>query len=339
MSTKKIMYVSGPGGHFSEIERLFDIFPNIDKFIVTCRRQDTEAYQTSLRKYFIIAPYRNVFRLLINLFQSAMIVFSERPNIVITTGAGIGLFCCYLAKALGAKVTHVECSAQVDSPSMFGRLISPIVSKWCVQWETMMQFYPDAKLLRLLFSLDADIKNKLDVKEDGPGNPSNVFVTVGTTKEAFDRLIKAIDIVSEKHPDISFFVQYGSSSKPNINSAINFLSIQDFGRHIDKADVVITHGGVGCIASSIRRGKRVIVVPRLSKYAEHENDHQLQISTRIGELMGADIYLKNNKEYDLADWISAQLMCYSEKDHKINWMPDHEKELSNFCSEIVECVK
>ena len=44
----------------------------------------------------------------------------------------------------------------------------------------------------------------------------------------------------------------------------------------DKADLIITHGGVGSIISSLEKGKKVIVVPRLKKYNEHVNDHQIQ---------------------------------------------------------------
>ena len=47
---------------------------------------------------------------------------------------------------------------------------------------------------------------------------------------------------------------------------------------IDKADYVICHAGVGTIITSISKGKKVLAVPRLYKYGEHQNDHQLQIA-------------------------------------------------------------
>ena len=46
---------------------------------------------------------------------------------------------------------------------------------------------------------------------------------------------------------------------------------------MSKASFIITHGGVGSIISSLKLNKKVIAVPRLSKYNEHVNDHQLQI--------------------------------------------------------------
>ena len=45
----------------------------------------------------------------------------------------------------------------------------------------------------------------------------------------------------------------------------------------EKADLVITHGGVGSIVMALKMGKKVIAVPRLSAFGEHINDHQIQI--------------------------------------------------------------
>ena len=44
-----------------------------------------------------------------------------------------------------------------------------------------------------------------------------------------------------------------------------------------KATLIITHGGVGSIVSSIEKGKKVIVVPRMHEYGEHVNNHQKEI--------------------------------------------------------------
>ena len=42
--------------------------------------------------------------------------------------------------------------------------------------------------------------------------------------------------------------------------------------------MLITHGGVGSIISGLNKKKKIIAVPRLAKYGEHGNDHQLQIN-------------------------------------------------------------
>ena len=55
------------------------------------------------------------------------------------------------------------------------------------------------------------------------------------------------------------------------------ISQEDFSNYMQKADLIITHGGVGSIITALNHGKKVIAAPRLSKYGEHVNDHQLQI--------------------------------------------------------------
>ena len=55
------------------------------------------------------------------------------------------------------------------------------------------------------------------------------------------------------------------------------LPQEQFNNLIKEADLVITHGGVGSIMSAVKLGKKVIAVPRLKKYDEHVNDHQLEI--------------------------------------------------------------
>ena len=46
---------------------------------------------------------------------------------------------------------------------------------------------------------------------------------------------------------------------------------------MDACDLVITHGGTGAIIGAVKRGKKVVAVPRLAKYGEHVDDHQIQL--------------------------------------------------------------
>ena len=57
----------------------------------------------------------------------------------------------------------------------------------------------------------------------------------------------------------------------------------EFNKLIDQANLVITHGGVGSIITAITKGKKVIAIPRLKKYNEHVNDHQIEIIDSFNE--------------------------------------------------------
>ncbi len=52
---------------------------------------------------------------------------------------------------------------------------------------------------------------------------------------------------------------------------------------IKEASFIISHGGVATIVEAVNQGKKIIAVPRLRKYKEHVNDHQMQIIESFNE--------------------------------------------------------
>lgn len=106
-----------------------------------------------------------------------------------------------------------------------------------------------------------------------------IFVTLGTNDNSFERLLKAIDKEIEKGTiKDKVVVQAGCTKYESKNMKILDLVPRDeFDKLIGECDLLITHGGVGSILTGINNGKKVIAVPRLAKYKEHGNDHQLQI--------------------------------------------------------------
>lgn len=106
-----------------------------------------------------------------------------------------------------------------------------------------------------------------------------ILVTLGTQDKTFDRLLKAIDKQIKKgNIKDKVIVQAGTTKYESKNMEIfDLLPMKKFDKLIAEADLIITHGGVGSILTAIRKHKKVIAIPRLSKYKEHTNDHQIQI--------------------------------------------------------------
>lgn len=107
-----------------------------------------------------------------------------------------------------------------------------------------------------------------------------IFVTLGSQKFQFNRLLIAIDKLVENSelPEDDVFAQTGYSDYvPKNYDYKNFLDRKEFAKDEAKADIVITHGGTGAIVGALKLEKRVIAVPRLAKYGEHVDNHQLQV--------------------------------------------------------------
>ena len=106
-----------------------------------------------------------------------------------------------------------------------------------------------------------------------------ILVTLGTQDKTFERLLKAIDKQIKKgNIKDRVVVQAGFTKYESDNMEVfDLIPMKIFDKLMDEADLIITHGGVGSILSAIRKNKKIIAIPRLSKYREHTNDHQQQI--------------------------------------------------------------
>ncbi|MCX8190176.1 MAG: glycosyl transferase [Candidatus Diapherotrites archaeon] len=117
-----------------------------------------------------------------------------------------------------------------------------------------------------------------------------VFVAVGTHEKPFNRLIRAVDEIAESQKNIEFFVQTGNSTYvPKHCKFKKFLSPEQYEEEIKKADVVVSHSGAGSIISALANKKPLIIVPRLKKYDEHTDDHQLDIANALERMNKAKV--------------------------------------------------
>jgi UDP-N-acetylglucosamine transferase subunit ALG13 len=112
-----------------------------------------------------------------------------------------------------------------------------------------------------------------------------IFLTVGT-QFPFDRLVKAVDKAAGTNGfDEQIVAQIGDSfycpenfeATPSVEKAV-------FDQHFNKADSIISHAGMGTITMALDHRKPLLVMPRLKKYGEVVNDHQLAIAKKFEQL-------------------------------------------------------
>ena len=112
-----------------------------------------------------------------------------------------------------------------------------------------------------------------------------IFVTVGTQNFQLNRLLRQVDfLIQNGQINEEVFAQRGNSEYiPQYYAYQDFLSKEEFNQMVNKCDILITHSGVGTIILGMKFQKSIIVFPRLAKYHEHVDDHQLQIAKAFSE--------------------------------------------------------
>lgn len=106
-----------------------------------------------------------------------------------------------------------------------------------------------------------------------------VLVLLGTQNNSFYRLLEEIDELVEKgkiNEEVVVQSGYTKYSSKNMK-IIDFMSKEELDKFQEKASYIITHGGVGSIVSSLKKGKKVIAIARKHEYQEHVNNHQEEI--------------------------------------------------------------
>ena len=111
-----------------------------------------------------------------------------------------------------------------------------------------------------------------------------ILVVVGT-QEPFDRLVKAVDTwaASSGYTDIFGQIANAEYLPKNFNYT-RFIDPGEFNEKFKTASVIVAHAGMGTILQALQFSKPIIVLPRLLKYHETRNDHQVSTAKSLGKL-------------------------------------------------------
>ncbi len=144
----KICLISSSGGHFEQLLMLRKLGEKNNIFIGT----EKTKYNKNDKKvnYFVMQVNRKeplfIFKMIGILFKSLYIFFKEKPDVVISTGVLASIPMLFIGHIFKKKVIYIESFAKINSPTMTGNLIykRKIADQFYVQWESMLEFYPDA---------------------------------------------------------------------------------------------------------------------------------------------------------------------------------------------------
>ncbi len=111
-----------------------------------------------------------------------------------------------------------------------------------------------------------------------------VLVAVGTDYHPFDRLVGWVDAwLADAGPcRAEVLVQHGTSAAPTVADGRTLLDHGELQDVMERAAVVVCHGGPATITEARRRGRLPICVPRDPARGEHVDDHQQLFARRMG---------------------------------------------------------
>ena len=158
-----------------------------------------------------------------------------------------------------------------------------------------------------------------------------IFVTVGTHEQQFNRLVEYMDNWAESH-DEEVVIQTGFSTyEPKKASWSKLYPYKTMIELVDRARIVITHGGPSSFIMPLQIGKIPIVVPRNHEFDEHVNNHQIDFCKKVEERQGNIIVVEDVKK------LGETLKCYDEVVGKMTNSLTSNNE--RFCKEFEKIVE
>lgn len=151
---KKVCFAASSGGHFEQIAMLRPLMKQYNSFIVTEKTKYNMEIE-DVGVYYLHQVNRKeklfMFFMIINAFKSLWFFLVNKPDVVITTGVLAVIPLCLLAKLFGKKLIYIESFAKITSPTETGKLMYKYADRFYVQWESMLEIYPNAIYLGSIY--------------------------------------------------------------------------------------------------------------------------------------------------------------------------------------------
>lgn len=272
----RTLFVASTGGHLAELIRLAPRLRLRGRPLwVTFDSPQSRSLLSGEEVIFVrfTAPrdFRNVLRNL----RAATRVFNEHNIVeVVSTGSAIALSFLPIARSRGIRCHYLESAARTDGPSATGRLLSTIPG---IQLYTAYEGWATKKWTHGISVFDSFV----------PGPAHNcvpddllVVVTLGTLPYRFDRLVDAVRAAILPSWDVVW--QIGPNDYRDLNGEVHrIIESSEFDALCERADVVISHAGVGSALTALESGHHPILVPRLVDLVEHVDDHQWLVADAL----------------------------------------------------------
>ena len=141
----KICLVGSSGGHLTHLYMLKNFWKNKERFWVTFDKEDARSLLEGEKFYPCYFPTnRNLKNLIKNTFVALKVLFKEKPDVIISSGAAVAVPFFYIGKMMRKKLVYIEIYDRIDKPTLTGRMVHPIADLFIVQWDEQTKVYKKA---------------------------------------------------------------------------------------------------------------------------------------------------------------------------------------------------
>lgn len=144
----KVLLISSTGGHFNALQKLNNFWEQHDCCWVTFPTNTTKVVLKNQKVYWAYGPTnRNLPNLIRNFVLAFKVILKERPQLILTTGAGVAVPFIIFGKLLGIKTAFVESYTRIKELSLSARLVMPFLDIIYVHWPQLKKRYAKAELI------------------------------------------------------------------------------------------------------------------------------------------------------------------------------------------------
>lgn len=152
MKQPKICYTCSAGGHLHELLLAIKDIDSSNSYWVMYDSPHVRNFCNNKRHYFVMnTSPTNKLTWVVNAAKSLFVLAWERPDVIISTGAGVSFPTIWLGKKIfGCKVIFIASAADVTQPARTPYRAYPLSDLFLVQWPEMMKVFPKAKYIGTL---------------------------------------------------------------------------------------------------------------------------------------------------------------------------------------------
>lgn len=278
MTGRVTLLVASPGGH---VDELFEFAPlllarSAHRVWLTADTPQTRSLLTGEEVVWVpsIGPRQGA-RAVRALPGAVRILRRVRPQLIVSTGASLSLPYLVSGRSMGVETHYIESATRLDGPSLTGRMVSRL---------------PGAVLHHQGFAVPRPrwhpIGSVFDAFESRPGTPRpvhRVVVSVGTERFEFPRALAAVARQLPRDADVLWQTGHTRLDHDLTGTVRQWVPGEELRHAVERADLVITHAGVGSVLTALRAGHVPVVIPRRSGLDEHVDDHQVQLASLLAE--------------------------------------------------------